>query len=590
MKKLITLMILILCVATLFAQAPEKFSYQAVVRNTTNQLVTNAPVGVRVSILQGSADGTALYVEIHSAVTNANGLLTVEIGGGTVQQGVFADIDWANGPFFLKTETDPAGGSNYTVTSTQQLLSVPYALYAKEAGNVPQTVGELTNDANYITAADIAGLLNTVNELNRKVDSLEDVVANMSEPPVLETVSVSDVGIFKATFHGNITSEGFYSVTKRGFCYGTSENPTVDGNFTSDGTGEGAFSHAVITLQANTTYYVRAYVTNSIGTTYGNQLSFTTKNIPTVTTAEISDITYTSATCGGEIVADEGITVSARGVCWEISPNPTISNAHTNDGNGMGVFTSSLTGLNHNTTYYIRAYITTNEGTFYGNELSFTTILIPDGQPCPGTPTVTDQEGNVYNTVHFGNQCWMKENLRSTKAADGSAIPKGGSTTSNTEPYYYDYSSHSLPLATRGYLYNWPAAQLVCPSGWHLPSDAEWTQLTDYVSSQSEYTCSGNSNNIAKALASTEGWNPSTNNCVVGNDPNSNNATGFSAVPAGACGGSSFYDAFYYADFWSSTLSFSYYAYYRELSYNLTYVRRNDYSKSNGYSVRCLRD
>ncbi len=97
---------------------------------------------------------------------------------------------------------------------------------------------------------------------------MEDVVANMSEPPVLETVGVSDVGIFKATFHGNITSEGYCLVTARGFCYGTSENPTIGGNFTSDGTGEGAFSRTVIALQANTTYYVRAYVTNAMGTTY----------------------------------------------------------------------------------------------------------------------------------------------------------------------------------------------------------------------------------------------------------------------------------------------------------------------------------
>ena len=152
MKKLsILFFLIVLCVATLFAQAPEKFSYQAVVRNASNALVTDAPVGVRVNILQGGVNGMLVYMETHTAVTNANGLVTLQVGGGTVLQGVFVDIDWANGPFFLKTETDPAGGSNYTVTSTQQMLSVPYALYAKEAGNVPQSVGELTNDANYIT-------------------------------------------------------------------------------------------------------------------------------------------------------------------------------------------------------------------------------------------------------------------------------------------------------------------------------------------------------------------------------------------------------------------------------------------------------
>ena len=176
MKKISSLIaILLLCTVSLFAQAPEKFTYQAVVRNANNSLVANAQVGVRVSILQGSASGSAVYVEVHSATTNANGLVTVNIGDGTVQQGTFADIDWANGPFFLKTETDPNGGSNYNVTSTQQLLSVPYALFAKEAGNafsgdyndltntpqiptVPTNVSAFTNDAGYITSAAIPAI------------------------------------------------------------------------------------------------------------------------------------------------------------------------------------------------------------------------------------------------------------------------------------------------------------------------------------------------------------------------------------------------------------------------------------------------
>ena len=165
MKKFFTMMIMVLTVAVAMAQAPEKFSYQAIVRNASNALVTNASVSVRVSILQGSVTGNLVYMEMHTVPTNANGLLTLEIGGGTVQQGSFAGINWANGPFFLKTEIDPAGGSNYNVTSTQQLMSVPYALYSKEAGNgfsgdyndltntpqIPQNVSELTNDAGYIT-------------------------------------------------------------------------------------------------------------------------------------------------------------------------------------------------------------------------------------------------------------------------------------------------------------------------------------------------------------------------------------------------------------------------------------------------------
>lgn len=112
------------------AQAPQKFTYQSVVRDAQSKIVANTPVGVRVSILKTTADGAVVYSETHNQSTNLNGLLTLEIGGGTVTEGDFTAIDWANGPYFLKTETDVTGGTNYTIVSTQQLLSVPYALYA----------------------------------------------------------------------------------------------------------------------------------------------------------------------------------------------------------------------------------------------------------------------------------------------------------------------------------------------------------------------------------------------------------------------------------------------------------------------------
>jgi len=115
-----------------FAQAPNKMSYQAVIRNSNNTVVSNHVVGMRISILQGTATGSSVYTETQSPTTNANGLIAIEIGTGTIVSGSFANIDWANGPYFVKTETDPYGGSNYTLTGTSQLLSVPYALYAKK--------------------------------------------------------------------------------------------------------------------------------------------------------------------------------------------------------------------------------------------------------------------------------------------------------------------------------------------------------------------------------------------------------------------------------------------------------------------------
>jgi uncharacterized protein (TIGR02145 family) len=139
MKKVITFLIPmaigILFTASVFAQSPEKMSYQAVIRNAADNLVTNTNVGMRIQILQTSEFGAAVYVETHSPTTNANGLVSIEIGGGSVENGDFKTIDWAKGPYFIKTETDPAGGKNYNITATSQLLSVPYSLHAKTADN-----------------------------------------------------------------------------------------------------------------------------------------------------------------------------------------------------------------------------------------------------------------------------------------------------------------------------------------------------------------------------------------------------------------------------------------------------------------------
>jgi hypothetical protein len=135
MKKLFALIVIVALTISIFAQPPQKMSYQAVIRNSSDQLVTNHTVGMRISILQGSATGTPVYIETQTPTTNANGLVTIEIGGGTIVTGTFVGINWSAGTYFVKTETDPNGGTTYTSTGTSQLLSVPYALYSKTAGN-----------------------------------------------------------------------------------------------------------------------------------------------------------------------------------------------------------------------------------------------------------------------------------------------------------------------------------------------------------------------------------------------------------------------------------------------------------------------
>lgn len=136
MKRFFTILAVVFLTANMYAQSPEKMSYQAVVRNANNNLVTNQSVGMQINILQGSIEGTVVYTETQSPTTNANGVVSIEIGSGTVISGDFTIIDWANGPYFIKTETDPTGGKNYSITGTSQLLSVPYALHAKTAENV----------------------------------------------------------------------------------------------------------------------------------------------------------------------------------------------------------------------------------------------------------------------------------------------------------------------------------------------------------------------------------------------------------------------------------------------------------------------
>jgi plastocyanin len=136
MKKIFTIGAAILMSVSVFlpqqasAQAPNKMSYQAVIRDNSNALVTNQIVGMQISILQGTATGTAVYVETQTPTTNANGLVSLQIGTGTVVTGTFACIDWAAGPYYVKTETDLTGGTNYTIISSNELLSVPYALFS----------------------------------------------------------------------------------------------------------------------------------------------------------------------------------------------------------------------------------------------------------------------------------------------------------------------------------------------------------------------------------------------------------------------------------------------------------------------------
>lgn len=213
------------------------------------------------------------------------------------------------------------------------------------------------------------------------IDSITYTLINPGNFASLSTLTLSNISANTATSGGNITNDGGSSVTQRGVCWGTSQNPTTANSTTSDGNGIGNYSSNLTGLTASTTYYVRAYAINSAGTAYGNQVSFNTSssggNQPTVVTNTITNITGTSANVASDVTSDGGETILARGACWSTSPNPTTSNSTTSDGGTVGAFSSAITGLQLNTTYYVRAYATNIYGTAYGAQLSFITLNLP---------------------------------------------------------------------------------------------------------------------------------------------------------------------------------------------------------------------
>lgn len=318
---------------------------------------------------------------------------------------------------------------------------------------------------------------------------------------------------------------------------------------------------------------------------------------PKVATLGVSYMSNTRVECMGNVTDEGGLPVTERGVCWSTTTqNPTIDDSHQSAGQGLGTFTVGVTFLVADQTYYVRAYALNALGVSYGEQKMFTYTL---DTACV-LPAI-DVDGNVYDVVKIGQQCWMRENMRATHFPDGTEITEF--TTSL--PYTWTPGRWTLLDANVfGYLYNWPAAmygasigdsvlvQGICPNGWHLPSGTEWGMLISHMESQSQYHCSGNSANIAKALAADQYWMTSSESCAVGNDLSANNATGFSMLPAGEwelhngqC-----------TNFWTSSYQglssngIYHKAQTMELMYFMPRLSTNTRSHNEVLSVRCLRN
>jgi uncharacterized protein (TIGR02145 family) len=413
--------------------------------------------------------------------------------------------------------------------------------------------------------------------------------------PVVTTSNISDISQTSVTTGGNVISDGGEELIIAGVCWSTSANTSVKDKHTNDSKVLGSFTSNLTGLTPNTKYYIRAYAHNKVGTGYGNEISFTTSLLvgATITTAPVTSISSSSAISGGNISSDGGTPVTDRGVCWSTSTNPTIAGSHTTDGTGIGSFTSNLTGLTVNTTYYVRAYATNTAGTEYGNEVTFVTSAV-----YANCGTVTDIDGNTYNTVTIGTQCWMKENLKTTKYRNGDPIPTGLSDvdwSGTTSGAYAIYKNDNKNNDTFGKLYNWFAVadnRHLCPTDWHEPSDLEWTILEAYLTNNG-YGFGGGGSDIAKSMAFTSGWDESSLAGSVGNDQASNNSSGFSALPGGFLHYQGFFRYIGYIGFWWSSTkgeSGSENAWNRYLQNNSSDLINIQYDKHKGLSVRCIRD
>ena len=382
-------------------------------------------------------------------------------------------------------------------------------------------------------------------------------------PIISATASATSITSSSASVGGTIISDGGATVTTRGVVYGIS---SLSSTFSATtGTGTGTYTVSLTGLSPATTYYVRSFATNSVGTVYGTETSFTTIAIaPTLTTTAASSITKYAASAGGTITSNGGSVITASGICCSTTATPTTSNSKTTDGTTSGTFTSSLTGLTAGTTYYVRAYATNAIGTSYGANESFTTSSTPITQ----------------TTVLIGTQRWTDKNLNVSTYRNGEAITYAANATEwNTATNagigawaYYDFNESNGLIF--GKLYNWYAVndtRSLAPSGYHIPTKAEFNTLAS------------NSGSALKAASSE--WGASMGS----------NTTGFAGLPGGnnnITSSNRFEDKGTSGWFWTSEydLANPLKAYFRLLHTSAGLVDVGSYLKTYGMSVRLVKD
>jgi uncharacterized protein (TIGR02145 family) len=421
--------------------------WSAAVNPTTDasKTINGTGTGIFSSNISGLTAGTKYYVRAYA--TNAGGTAYGNEIYFTTTPDVPTPPIVLTTAVTLVTVSSSASGGNVTndggapvtsrgvcwSTSINPDINGNKTIDGNGTGSYTSNISGLTGNTTYYIRAYAINSAGTAygNELSFKTGAIL---------PTVTTAAVTSITALTASSGGDVTSDGGSSVTERGICWSIAQNPTIASSHTNEGNGTGPFLSSITGLTPGTTYYIRAYATSSLGTAYGNELSFKASPvIPSVTTAAVISITTNSAGSGGTVTSDGGATVTARGVCWSTSANPTILNSKTTDASGTGSYSSSITGLSPGVTYYVKAYATNSAGTGYGSELNFKTIPVVPTLTTTAVTAITYNSGSSGGNVTYDGGapvtargvCWstsQNPTIANTKTSDGSGT---GVFTSN---------------------------------------------------------------------------------------------------------------------------------------------------------------
>lgn len=413
------------------------------------------------------------------------------------------------------------------------------------------------------------------------------ISCNKDEVPSLSTPVVSDIEVGSATCTASITDEGSSPVKEYGICWSKENVPTIYDYKTFKKGSATDYVAYMINLHGETKYYVRAYAINGFDVGYGPVVSFTTSDMSPaeLNTSSINHVTPKSALCNGIVTFEGDPPITKRGFCWDVNPVPdTSKNQWTIRYDVLpysAEYTSLISNLNPETTYYVRAFALSEAGITYANELSFTTPADLSGTE----GTVNDIENNIYKTISIGTQVWMTENLKTTKYNDGGSIPlvEDAVMWSNlTTPAYCWYDNEETTYKdVYGALYNWYSVNTgkLCPTGWHVPTDDEWIIIESFLGGEDVAA-------IKMKEAGFDHWK------LTSSSHTANNESGFTSLPSGLRTESgTFYGILEENFFWAS-ISFCGLpaARYRTQAFDGDFNFAGCLSAKKGGSIRCVKD